>query len=140
MANKYFKSQFNFSADAKPVTLRLHITIGATGAPTLDAPNSIGAKSIVRNSAGNYTITLKDPYKQFRYMEMTNDTSGNSGAVPAAPGVYIKAQNVSASTGGTINFVCGAYSGASGAFVATDPANGEALWIELQLNDSSVKY
>lgn len=39
------------------------VSIGATGAPTL--VSSEGVASIVRNSAGNYTITLRKKYRNF---------------------------------------------------------------------------
>jgi len=64
MANRYF-TQFGLTLAKQTVFLFGRATIGATGAVTLDATNSKGIKTIVRNSAGKYTVTLG------------NTTSGN---------------------------------------------------------------
>ena len=138
MSNRYYKSQFRYSFEVKAVDLFASVSFGATGAPTLDAKNSVGVKSVARNSAGDYTFILQDAYKKLRGVDVIIDTSGNAGAVPAAPMHYMKASSPAASGGGTVELVFGAASGASGAFVATDPASGEAALFHFYFNDSSV--
>ena len=56
MANRDFKDVQSSEREVKIVYGRA--TIGATGAPTLDASSSIGVRSITRTAAGDYTIIL----------------------------------------------------------------------------------
>ena len=109
------------------VTLYADVTIGGTGAPTLVAANSKGIKSIVRNSAGNYTITLQDQYTRMYsfWVEFIKATA------PTSPAMGIVAVNTKAAGGGTINFVN--YS----ATTPTDPASGEEMLCEINLSNSS---
>jgi hypothetical protein len=62
MANRLL-NQFLFSLEKKPVKLFATIAIGATGAPTVSASLSKGLASVVRNSAGKYTLTLQDAFQ-----------------------------------------------------------------------------
>jgi hypothetical protein len=103
------------------------VTIGAVGAPTLVAAKSKGIKSIVRNSAGDYTVTLQDKYAKFfaAWIGFIKAT------VPAAPSQSIKAINMQAAGGATINFVL--YNSAG---TATDPASGEELFLEFGVGTS----
>lgn len=126
MANRYMYRNF-MSIDQAPVALFMRVTIGATGAPTLDAVNSKGIKSIVRNSAGKYTITLSDNY--FRYLGFDPAMLVASG-LPAAPVIAVVSQAVSAATP-TIVIQC------SVGGVATDPASGEELEAVIFLKNSS---
>lgn len=130
MANSNFRyrSQFNFSWSAKPVTLRAVISIGASGAPSIVANTSMGIASVVRNSTGDYTIALSHAYGSL----MSVKHIFNSGAsAPAAPGMYIKANSVSSATAPSIEVVTNA------AGTAADPASGEILYVEIELNESS---
>src|SRR5437868_4896546 len=125
MANRLF-NQFGATLEKATVTLMGHVTIGAAGAPTLDAPNSKGIKSIVRNSAGDYTVTLQDQYVKFfscwiGFIKATG---------PAAPSESFKAKNMTAAGGATIEFVL--YNNSS---VATDPASGEELFLEITVGN-----
>ena len=59
MANRDFK---DFQAAEREVKrLYMKATIGATGAPTLVAADSLGIKTIVRNTTGDYTVTFGTP-------------------------------------------------------------------------------
>jgi hypothetical protein len=131
MANRYF-NQFQLSLEKAVVHLFARITFGSSGAPTLDAVNSKGIKSIARNSAGDYTITLQNPYNRLFKINHTFDTSGNSGSAPASPAMFLKAQAVSTVATPTVEVVFNA------AGTATDPASGEAVLLHFVLKNTSV--
>lgn len=57
MANRNFFREAS-TLERAPATLYMQVAIGATGAPTLSAANSQGIRSIVRNGAGDYTVTF----------------------------------------------------------------------------------
>lgn len=134
MANRYF-NQFQWSLEKNPVHLYATINFGASGAPTLVTssgspalPASRGVKSVVRNSAGDYTITLQDSYiaPVLMVKHVFNQTTA-----PAAPGMWIKAQSVGTLAGGTIELVF------NSAGTATDPANGDSVLLNIILKQSS---
>lgn len=126
MANRLL-NQFGASFEKAVVNVFADVTIGATGAPTLNAAKSKGVKSIVRNSAGDYTLTLQDTYAKF----FSCWVGFIKGTAPAAPNESIKAFNMSAAGGATIEFVL--FNGAT----ATDPASGEELFIEICVGNSA---
>lgn len=107
----------------------MHVTFGAAGAPTLDVPNSKGISSIVRNSAGRYTITLQDTYNKLLGL----DIQQLSTLAQAAPIVNMKSQAVSSSPA-TIVIQYLAIDNST----ATDPASGEQAFIQIGLGNSSV--
>lgn len=129
MANRRFRSQFTQSWAGMPVRLHCHVTFGATGAPTLVASDSTGIASVTRNSAGNYTIALSDNYNKLLGLESTQLSPS---AAPAAPIMCLASQQVSSATAPQL--VVQYYN----ATTATDPASGEALFLTLILNNSSV--
>ena len=51
------------------VEIYANVAIGAAGAPTMSVKKSKGISSIVRNSAGNYTIALADPYQYLLFLD-----------------------------------------------------------------------
>lgn len=125
--------------ERKIVKIYGYIDIGATGAPTINAAKSKGIKSITRNGAGDYTIELgqANPSRADYYGRVLKKhvefvvASG----VPAAPlPPHIKTDTVK--TDGKVRVICGAASGASGAFVATDPASGEVMLIDLEVSNA----
>lgn len=138
MANRWF-NQFGKTLAKEVVSLYGQVKIGASGAPTLTTAGtnnsftSQGIKSIVRNSTGDYTITLQDPYTQLLAFTVNFDESSNSGTAPLAPSVFVKARTVGTTTGGTIEFVTGNYTNGT----ATDPASGEILLIEIVVQNSN---
>jgi hypothetical protein len=79
------------------IDLFANVAIGATGAPTLTVASSEGIKSIARNSAGKYTITLQDQYskglKAFDYFLLLASGAPASSANPAP---VIRADNSAA--------------------------------------------
>jgi hypothetical protein len=94
MANRDMVNQsFSFEKHRKVVNAR--VSFGATGAPTLDGPASKGVLSIVRNSAGNYTIQFGvsvnainyvDYYIRLLAIEWLPDVSYLTVGAPAAVG------------------------------------------------------
>lgn len=124
MANRLLQ-QFTFSTEKMPVQLYAQVSFGAAGAPTLVQGNSF-VQSITRNSAGNYTILLKDAYNRL----MGVHHSFLNATAPASPGMYISAQSVSSAK--TIGIIFNA------AGTATDPGSGENVYLVIFLKNSSV--
>lgn len=137
MANRY-TTQFQGALEKKVVGLFARVTIGATGAPTLDTANSKGIVSVTRSSAGKYVFVfgtkagMLDTYFKFLSLDMTYDTSGIAGVAPAAPTSVISANSVAVS--GTCSLTVSLFNSAG---TATDPANGEVLLVGFTFKDSS---
>ena len=127
MANRRFQ---NFQAyDREVKRLYCKATIGASGAPTLVSDNSLGIKSIGRNSAGDYTVTFGDSSITDKY----NKLLWADGKLLDAAGEDIRVQiQVDAVTSGTVQVLT--LTGAS----ATDPSNGSTLFLVFDLKNSSV--
>lgn len=127
MANRRFQ---NFQAyDREVKRLYCKATIGASGAPTLVSDNSLGIKSIGRNSAGDYTVTFGDSSITDNY----NKLLWADGKLLDAAGEDIRVQiQVDAVTSGTVQVLT--LTGAS----ATDPSNGSTLFLVFDLKNSSV--
>ena len=129
MANRRFGSQFRFGFERMPVSLFAKLTFGSSGAVTLT--HGLGIKSVVKNSTGDYTITLQDNYNSLMCVKHVYDETSNSGTAPLAPSMFIK-NNAVTSTTPTIEIVL------NSAGTATNPASGEILLLEIILNNSSV--
>lgn len=125
MANRQF-TQFSYQLEKAVVSLFAHIAIGASGAPTINAARSKGVKSIVRNGAGDYTLTLQDSYVALLGFGVTFQVA----TVPAAPGVSVKTDSVTSAPNGSVRFIC------STGGTATDPASGEIMKVSLRLSNS----
>lgn len=136
MANRYF-TQFIRSLAKDPVFLFGRVTFGAAGAPTLDAVNSKGIKSITRNSAGNYTVVLGSALAVDVYPRLFNVTGVfiKASGTPAAPGHYLVSQQVAtaASPSFIIQFL------AVDGTTATDPASGEEWRFQVNLTNSTAQ-
>ena len=100
------------------------VAIGASGAPTKETSEVDGVQSIVRNSAGVYTITTNKfyPIKRLRHFNVM---------LEAASAEDLTFQ-ILAVTSNTIQFVCKA------AAVATDPSSGSTLRILAHISTSQV--
>lgn len=130
MANRYF-TQFIASLAKTPVFLFGRVTFGAAGAPTLDAVNSKGIKSITRTGAGAYTIVLGSAVGTDIYPRLfTVDAVFLNATAPASPLVYIVSETVK--TNGTINVQFDSTAG-----VATDPGSGEEVRFLITLTNST---
>lgn len=126
MANRTLY-QFQYAYEANPVDIFMKVNIGASGAPTLVTNQNKGIASIVRNSAGNYSVTLTDKFN--RMLGFQRQTIVASG-VPAAPSSYVVSETLS--TTRIINFVC--LNGAT----PTDPASGEVLLCHIIAKNSTI--
>ena len=126
MANRWFQ-QFRFSLEKYVVDLYAHVTFGAAGAPTLDAPNSKGIASITRTGVGAYDIVLQDSYYRFL---MANDVW--LAAAPAAQSMHVTAQAVGSLPSPSISIQ---FRDAAGA--AVDPAVGDQSYLQFSLSNSS---
>ena len=123
--NRLF-NQFFLSLERGKAIIFGKVAIGATGAPTLNAVKSKGIASVVRNSAGNYTITLNDIYVDMYSLHVNFLNAAGAGVAY----VYIVSQAVS--TAKTVVFQCKDLSGA-----AVDPSSGTEMQIELKLKTST---
>jgi hypothetical protein len=166
MANRQF-SQTRFSTIKALVDLYPVVAVGAAGAVTLkkrtysatgtsnsptyslgDAPTSgvgyaygdgQGVRKVVRNSAGNWTFTLSDPYAYLVSVEVAL-ISNATGAVtsPLCPIAIVSgstnvATNTAVGDGGTIRLILMASDGST----ATDPASGDTLTFHFVLGTTS---
>lgn len=129
MANR-FLNPLNYTFEKATVGIYGDVTIGAAGAPTLVPANSKGIKSIVRNSAGDYTVTFADQYNKF--LSFWVGFRRAAGSAPAAPTMVVKTVSPVAAGGATLEFILFNSAGA-----ATDPANGEELYIEATFGNTA---
>lgn len=118
--------QFHASFVPNLTCLYVKAVIGASGAPTINALQSMGVDSISRTSAGTYLITLNKKYQSLRMAKSCFVASGGA----AAPDLAVDTDSVASA--GTL--VVLTQSGG----VSTDPAPGEIMLIEIMLKDSSV--
>jgi len=117
--------QFSYSYERDLAHIVPKISIGASGAPTI--VNGKGVVSVVRNSAGNYTLTLKDPF----YLLMgVSCTSISGSSAPAAPILNVVSETVNSTKTIIIQL-------RDSAGVATDPASGEILMMHILLRMAS---
>jgi hypothetical protein len=123
MANRSFNRLQALDKEVKQIYAR--VTIGASGAPTLVAADSVGVASISRVSAGLYTITLQDTYNKLVYGNCEVRT-------PSAEDIKANLVTESVSSAKTVQFRCVAVA------TATDPASGDSLYVVLHLKNSSV--
>lgn len=129
MSNRRYQ-QFSWSNCAQPVTVYSQVTFGSSGAPTL---NTGGAdiSGIVRNSAGNYTLTFRQTFKQLLGV---NVVFNSGGSLPTAPSMYIAANNTATAATRTLNIVFTDLETPA----ATDPASGEIAYLQFIFNNSSL--
>ena len=125
MASRLF--QFNYTYERDITRIHAKIAIGATGAPTLTLAK--GIVSMTRTAAGAYTITLKDNYYLFMDAKATFISSTSA---PAAPNLNVVSETVNSSTSPQILIQFRDLSA-----VATDPASGETLLLELVFRNAS---
>lgn len=140
MANRTLNHSYGIEKQLVQVFAK--VTFGASGAPTLSLPASKGIKSVVRNSAGNFTFTFGnsaaiqnslDTYKKF----LSANTLSLSSSAPAAPVMYVTSDQSAVFGTAAITVQFAAPSGTNGALVATDPASGEVSLLEFTFGNSS---
>lgn len=127
MANRNFNRYQALTKEVKVLFAR--IAIGSTGAPALQSPYSLGVTSVVRNSTGNYTITLDDKYMHL--MQITQSIQLASGSPAATGGMVIRSHTVSTTKQIIVEFV-----DSSGA--AVELPSGAQLRLSIELKNSSV--
>jgi hypothetical protein len=127
MANRLY-NQFGLALEKSVVCLYGQFTVAAAGAPTLVAAKSKGIASVVRNSAGNYTITLQDTYIDLLMLDVIIQNA----TAPAAPSFRIVSQTVSAAATKAIVIQF-----ATSAGTATDPGSGERILFAIDLKNST---
>lgn len=123
MASRSYNRVQALSKEIKFIYAR--VTIGASGAPTLVAADSEGVASIVRNSAGLYTVTLQDSYNKLMHASVEVRT-------PSAEEINANLVAESVASAKTVQFRCTA------AGVAADPASGDSIYIQMSLKNSTV--
>lgn len=121
MANRNFNRRQALEKEVKDIYARA--SIGASGAPTLSS--KVGVASLVRNGAGDYTITLDDKYSALKWFDVKVIDS-----TAADLTIQIAAEDVDGAK--TIQFLC------LEAGVETDPADGAELLIKAELKNTSV--
>jgi len=128
LANRNYNRYQALTKEVK--ALFAQVAIGASGAPTINAPASLGVTSIARNSAGNYTITLDDKYNDL--LQITQSVQLAAGAPAAVGGMVVRSQNVSAAKTIVVEFV-----DETGAAVELD--SGSTVRLKIDLKNSSVQ-
>lgn len=121
MANRSFNKKQSLEKEVKDLYVR--VSIGASGAPTLVTP--VGVASIVRNGAGDYTLTMQDKYNYLKYFEAQHVSS-------SAQDLHFQVHSETVSSTKTVRFLC--LTGAT----PTDPASGKVLLLKLELKNTSV--
>jgi len=120
MASRYFKNAQ--AAETGRVYTHAKVSIAASGVPTvLDAPF---VQSIVRNGAGDYTLTLQDSYNELFHFGIVQLLATNQDMT-----FQLRTADVGSKT---IQFIC------KTAATATELANGTVLYIDIGLKNSSV--
>ena len=101
MANRNFLSQRIFNQHVMQVQLDAQVSIGASGAPSIQSGSGSGIKSITRQAAGNYRIQLEDNYAKLLGIQasMQAPVSGADVAVTAlTPGVIYQITSLGTTT------------------------------------------
>lgn len=124
MASRNFNRKQALEKEVKEIYAK--VAIGASGAPTLSAADSLGVASITRTSAGLYQLTLQDKYVSLKHMDVKI-------ATPTAEDIVSNPVSETVSTTKLINFRC------TTAGVATDPASGDTFYIAMQLKNTTAK-
>jgi hypothetical protein len=126
MANRNFNRKQALDKEIKEIYAK--VSVGASGAPTMDASRSVGVASVARNSAGRYTITLQDAYMHLH--QLSHSLQFAAGA-PASAQMVIRSEAVDTAKTIVVEFL-----DASGAAVDVD--SGTILRFKFDLKNSSV--
>ena len=133
MANRNLKRP-SYSFEQDTVSIYGKFTVGATGAVTAGTVKGGGLSGVVRNGAGDYTITLSDKYNRFLNFEAWfASASGNSGIARVEPYNSTPANFQSGFAGGAFSVKCLDYAGA-----AADPASGAIFHFRVVVRNSSI--
>lgn len=140
MANRYF-NQFQMTLVKKVCSIYGQVAIGSTGAPTLSVVNSKGILSIVRNSAGNYTITFGVVQNGVNAKDVYVKLLTASGIVANSTGIAASTDMGIVNTAATLGAAGTAASSINVVFseagTATELASGDTLYLAFTLQDST---
>lgn len=120
MASRTFRQVM--AAEVGRVGINADISIGASGAPTLNTGRYV--ESVTRNGAGDYTIVLDDKYADILSASFTLIDSTAVDLTFQVTGV--------ANGNKEITFVSKA------AATETDPSDGARILVDLQMKNSSI--
>ena len=115
------------SKETSVVELFCRVDVGSTGAPTLDADDSKGIASVVRNDTGDYTITLSERYNKLLMVDVMHFTDGSDVDLTWA----LLAHDVSAATP-TVKI------GFKAAATPTEVPSDDDFYVRITLKNSSV--
>lgn len=122
MANRTYNRRQALEKEVKDLYIK--ISIGASGAPSLVSGAAIGAASISRNSAGDYTLVLQDRYVALKYMDaILLDSAAEDIRV------QLKSEAINSSAKSVSFFTL---TGAT----PTDPSNGAQILLKLELKNT----
>lgn len=83
MANRDYPSSRLFGMHMMPIALDMSVSIGASGAPTIESGSGYGIASITRLAAGQYRIRLQDNYMKLLMLNARMQSPVSGSAVPA---------------------------------------------------------
>lgn len=129
MANRNFHRYQALEQEVK--ALYGSAAIGGTGA--VGTVKGGGISGVVRNSAGNYTITLSDKYNRMLSSKVGFLSPTSSGIANVEQQGTVATFQSSFNTSPTITFQCYDYAGA-----AADPASGSLMNFMFEVRNSSV--
>jgi hypothetical protein len=126
-------NQFAISYEKGLVHIYARVDIGASGAPSLVAKYNQGIKSVVRNSAGDYTVTFGaigqagiDKYQRLMAFRGVVSNATASAVIAVQP-------LADATAAGSMEVVCVSASG-----VPADPESGSELLLHFVVKNSTV--
>lgn len=132
MANAYL-NQFRKSYEKEVCDIFGNVSVGTTGAPTLNTSalaSSKGIKSIARNSAGNYTITLQQPWVKLLNVDATITNTTGIASAPSI-GILTTGTNVASVSAPTVQIVF------STGGTATDLASGSTILLQITVGNTT---
>lgn len=124
MANRNFFRKQSMEREVKE--LYVAASIAAAGAPTLT--RDLGVASLVRDSAGVYTLTLEDKYNALLQVSVSLQLAAGA---PSSVAHVVRSEDVDGAKTVVIEFV-----DAAGAAVELD--NGTVVKLKLDLKNTSV--
>lgn len=132
MANRSFHKPLG-SLYIDVVALYAKVTIGASGAPTLNTPLGKGIASVTRDSAGQYKINLEDQYQALLWCDAVNLSTTASD--PTTDGVSFRVEDDQSNA--TVPYVQVQFSTQDDG-AAADPKNGQVILFKIELRNSTL--
>lgn len=117
---------------------KMKVAIGAAGAPTLSAADSKGIVSIVRNSAGLYTVTFSELMYAFIGANIHQIAVAASGLKFEVAAVSIPNKTVQFRCVQDVLVVDFVGETSSLTATATDPASGDTILASFEFKQSSI--